>query len=172
MAADIGAVFEGELVKVFSLLKETHLLAWHRFADTKSAGSVIAEQPSDYLLGLPPGSAGPLDGQRLFYLEAKASEKYHTLQKAAVKSAQRGAIARNRHLNQLAYLIFFWDTQLGVIQVWDGEAVMSDRLDKQYLLTTWENCGTVTRLATKVVVQHMIEHFQIPPAAATLANVR
>ncbi len=109
MAVDIGKIFEKELEKVFRSLEESHVLAWHRFPDTGAAGgNILAEQPSDYLLGLPLGSVSPF-GQRMMLAEAKASEKKASLSKAAMRPSQRRAICVYRMLLQLPYLVFFWD---------------------------------------------------------------
>lgn len=172
MAADIGKVFENEMKKVFDVLKESHLVAVQRFSDTGAAGSVVAEQPSDYLVGLPEGCINLHKGHRLMFLEVKASEKHATLQKAAVKPSQRGAVARFRYLLNIPYLILFWDTQRGVLQLWDGIAIMDDRLSKVHMLAEWSDCGTINRLRRDFVAQRIIEYFQIPAKAVTLAKVR
>lgn len=172
MAAHIGGVFEKELQKVFELLKERHLLGWHRLADTGAAGSIIAAQPSDYLVGLPDGSLSPYSG-RLVFLEAKASESKDSLGKAMVRPAQRGAILRFRHLLGIPYLILFWSAGTGRLQLWDGIAVHGEKnISKHHLLAEWESCGTVNRLRHDVVAKHLAAYFQLPSAAATLAKVR
>lgn len=173
MAASIGGVFEREMGKVFKLLFVQTLVAHHRLADSKAAGTKIAEQPSDYLLGLPPGCAHLISGQRLCFLEVKASEKDHTMGKDAVRPAQRGAIARFRHLLGIPYYIMFWDAQLGVIQLWDGLAVHDNhRIDKRYLLATWSDVGVINRLKYQNVVNHITAYFQIPNSVATLNKTR
>lgn len=171
MAAEIGHVFEAEVRKVLDLLKTAHHVAFHRLADTKSAGAVIAEQPADYLVGLPRGSQLPGTDQRMFFLEAKASTEKTTLGKAAMQPAQRGAIARWRHLAQLPYLVLFWDSVGGTLQLWDGIKIMSDKnLKRSDALEEWVNCGMVTKLRTEYVAKLLVEYFEIPDGAATLAS--
>ena len=171
MAADIGKIFEKEIRAVFTLLKTSHLLGCQRFSDTGSAGSVVAAQPADYLLGFPAGSAVYGD-QRLAFVEVKASEVNHTLGKSMVRSEQRKAISWYRKLLNIPYFILFWDSQLGIIELWDGIAVDAPRMDKRHRLAVWQNCGTINRLRHEVVAKYIADHFQIPAAAVTLQKVR
>lgn len=173
MAASIGGVFETEIQKVFKQLKESHLVGWHRLSDSAAAGSIVAAQPSDYLLALPPGSVNLLDSQRLMFLEVKASEAKSTLGKDMVRPAQRGAIGHFRLLLDLPYLILFWDAERGTIQMWDGVAVQLDaRISKLHMLAEWQGCGTVNRLRHDTVAQYLVDYFQIPSKADTLEKVR
>ncbi|QYW06501.1 hypothetical protein uan_089 [Pseudomonas phage UAntarctica] len=173
MAASIGGVFEGEMGKVFKLLFEQRLVAHHRLADSKAAGTKIAEQPSDYLIGLPQGCRNLINGQRLCFLEAKASEKHSTMGKDAVRPVQRGAIARFRFLLGIPYYIIFWDSQLGAIQLWDGLAIHdNNRIDKTFLLATWRDVGVINRLRHQVVVDYIVDYFQIPKGVDTLNKTR
>jgi len=170
MAADIGKVFEKEIRKVFVILKDQRHVAWHRLLDTGAAGNTVGEQPSDFLLGLPPGCTNLLDNQRLMLLEVKASEKHHTLGKAMMTPSQRGAIARYRQMLNIPYVILFWDTQDGVIQMWDGAAILGEKnINKRDMLAQWSDCGVISKLRHEVVAKYLIEYFQIPAGAATLA---
>ena len=69
MAASIGGVFEKEMVIVMRMQFEQRLVSFHRLSDTAAAGSMVAAQPSDYLLGLPAACHILLVGQRLCFLE-------------------------------------------------------------------------------------------------------
>lgn len=159
--------------KVFKILFASTLAAHHRLADSGAAGTVIAEQPSDYLLGLPPGCSNLINGQRLCFIEVKASEVKHSMPKDAVRSSQRGAIGRFRALLGIPYFILFWDAQLGVIQLWDGMAIHdNDRIDKAYLLATWSDVGVINRLRHEVVATKITEYFQIPSSVITLNKAR
>ena len=172
MATDIGKIFEKEIQKVFRALRESHLLGWHRLADTGAAGgSIVAAQPSDYLLALPAGARSPLAGQRLFFCEVKASEKNSTLTKQAMQPAQRGAISFYRELLKLPYLVLFYDAERGVIQVWDGAAVVQEeRISKSYLLASIENAGHGIKLNADVVSRGLADYFALPSMATTLAR--
>ncbi|QBJ04536.1 Holliday junction resolvase [Pseudomonas phage Lana] len=173
MAASIGKVFEKEVQLVMKLLFEQRLVSYHRLADTGAAGSLIAEQPSDYLLGLPAGCSNLLGDQRLCFLEVKASEKNITMPKDAVRPSQRGAIARFRFLLEIPYYILFWDAQNGVIQLWDGIAVHDTvRIDKRYLLATWPNVGVINKLQRQRVADLLADYFQIPCKGDTLHKSR
>lgn len=169
MAVDIGKIFEKELEKVFRSLEESHVLAWHRFPDTGAAGgNILAEQPSDYLLGLPLGSVSPF-GQRMMLAEAKASEKKASLSKAAMRPSQRRAICVYRMLLQLPYLVFFWDASSGVMQVWDGAGVVGeDRINPKFILFSADDVGSGLKLRTAVVAAHFVNWFQLPAKAETL----
>lgn len=173
MAADIGKVFEKEMVEVFKLLKAQYLVGWHRLTDTGAAGSMVSAQPSDYIVALPPGSSNLLGEQRLMFLEVKASEKHHTLGKAMVRPSQRGAINSYRYMLGIPYLILFWDTQLGVLQLWDGIAIQGEQnINKRHMLAQWEGIGSVNKLIRQRVVDRIVEHFRIPKMAYTLELVR
>lgn len=170
MAADIGKVFERELARVFKLLKADRLVGWHRLVDTGTSGGMVAEQPSDYLLALPPGCQNLLNGQRMMFVEAKASEKSSTLPKANVKSPQRAAIAHYRHILKLPYYILFWDTQSGCIELWDGAAITeAARLDKSCRLAVWPDCGVINKLRTEHVAACIVSYFVIPLGGDTLS---
>ena len=173
MAAEIGKVFEKEMVEVFKLLKEQYLVGWHRLTDTGAAGSLVSAQPSDYIIALPPGSSNLLEGQRMMFLEVKASEEYHTLGKSMVRPAQRGAILSFRYLLNVPYLILFWDAQLGVLQLWDGIAIQGEKnINKRHMLAEWPDIGTISRLIRQRVVDRLAEHFRIPKMAYTLELLR
>lgn len=173
MAASIGGVFEKEMVLVFRMLFEQRLVGFHRLSDTAAAGSVVASQPSDYLLALPAGSDNLLDKQRLCFFEVKASEKHSSMPKDAVRPSQRGAIGRFRALLGIPYYILFWDAQNGVMQLWDGLAVHDNaRIDKQYLLATWSGVGVINKLQKQRVVDLIVDYFRIPSHADTLNKPR
>lgn len=173
MAASIGKVFEQEMAKVVKLMLETMAVGLVRFVDSAAAGSFVAAQPSDYLLGLPPGSQNLHDGQRLMFLEVKASEEHHKLGKAMVRPAQRGAIAKFRYLLNIPYYILFWDAQDGVIQLWDGIAIHGEgNIKKTMMLAEWHSVGSINRLKTQVVADHIAAYFHIPLIKDTLAKAR
>lgn len=173
MAASIGKVFEREFAKVIRHLAETRAVGLARFPDSGDAGSLISAQPSDYLLGLPPGCTGLLDGQRLMFLEVKASEEHHKLGKAMVRPAQRGAISKFRYLLGIPYFILFWDAQDGVIQLWDGIAIHGERnIRKEFMLAEWHGVGVINRLNYEVVADYLSTYFQIPLTKDTLAKAR
>ena len=173
MAADIGKVFEKQMVEVFKLLKEQYLVGWHRLTDTGAAGSLVAAQPSDYIMALPPGSSNLLGEQRLMFLEVKASEEYHSLGKAMVRPSQRGAILTYRYLLGIPYLILFWDAQLGVMQLWDGIAIQGEKnINKRHMLAQWADMGSINKLITQRVVDRIVEYFRIPKKTDTLQLIR
>ncbi len=173
MATDIGKLFEKGIQGVFNALKESHLVGWHRLADTGSAGgSFIQGQPSDYLLALPPGSRSPLDGQRLMFVEVKASEKEQFLTRKAMKPAQRGAICYYRQLLKLPYLVVFYDAHRGSLQVWDGLAIPgTGKLDRSHCLVQFDEVGHGPKLNESKVSSLLVEWFQIPHKSGTLANL-
>lgn len=171
MATDIGKLIEKELEKVFRSLKESHLLGWHRFPDTTSAGGhIIGEQPSDYLLALPPGSACIQGGQRLLFVELKSSEKSTTLTKSALQPAQRGAIQFYRNLLQLPYIVLFYSAKTGTLQVWDGSLVVSEeRINTLSPYRVFERVGSGAKLDQRAVTSALVDLFELPPKSKTLA---
>lgn len=167
MSTDVGKVFEKELEKVFDILKDSHLLGWHRFPDTAAAGgAILQQQPSDYLLGLPPGSAVE---QRLFFVEAKASESHSSLKLDMIQASQRGAIHQYGNLLKIPYFIVFWDVVGGRIELWDGvHAIKRGRGKKP--IRAWSDIS-VRRMLKKEQVAHLFkEEFQLPEAAVTIRN--
>ena len=172
MAAHIGKVFENELTKVLKLLKETHLVGYHRLADTGAAGNMIASQPSDYLVALPPGSRSPLADQRMFFLEVKASEIETSLKKDMIRPSQRGAVGSFRVLLNIPYLILFWSSATGDMELWDGVAVQDARINRAHRLAVWRNTGVINKLRTEAVAAMIVDHFAIPLASDTLKSSR
>ena len=174
MAADVGKVFESELETVFKQLKESHLLGWHRFPDTHSAGGeqIIQPQPSDYLLGLPHGSQLPLCNaqadQRMVLFEAKASEKHRTLQKSAVRAEQRGFIHFYAGMLQLPYLICHYSTVSGTMQLWDGRAIMRERLSQADHLLFEFTAGAGRKLHKHKVAEELMQFFHLPEKHETV----
>lgn len=171
MAVDIGKVFEKELEKVFRSLEKSNLLGWHRFVDTGTAGGMVAAQPSDYLMMLPADSQSPLSGQRMLFVEAKASEKKPALTRAAMQPSQRRAISLYRMMMQIPYLVFFWDAEQGVMQIWDGEAVIGEgRVDPAYKLAEFHDIGAGLRLNTERLAACLAEWFSLPEKSITIAR--
>jgi len=167
MSTDIGKVFEKQLEAVFKQLKASHLLGWHRLTDSSSAGGAfVGDQPSDYLIGLPPGGRPE---QRLFHLEAKASESHSKLQKAMVRPAQRGAINFYGHLLQMPYFILFWDVKGSRLEMWSGTEALSNSRSKAYECT-WGKVSTGRKLNTDLVACHLADFFRLPTAAQTLQD--
>lgn len=169
MSADIGDVFEKQLQDVFRKLNDRHLLQWHAFPDHKrSAGGAVGNQPSDYLVGLPPGSS--LE-QRMIFLEAKASDKYDSLQKSMVRASQRGFINTWGGLIDLPYLIVFYSAPANTLEIWDGQCVTRGRLSKSHhLLATLPNAGSGRTLNQTAVADFLATHFALPPKAITLTQ--
>lgn len=167
MSADIGDVFEKQLEDVLRSLNNSHLVQWHAFPDRKrSNGGAIANQPSDYLLGLPEGSA---PDQRCMFLEAKASDKHQSLRKDMVRSGQRGFINTWGGLLDLNYLIIFYSAQSGTLELWDGQCVTRPRLSKEHhLLDQLKGAGSGRELNKEKVADFLVKHFDLPPKGVTL----
>lgn len=174
MSTDVGKVFEAELENVFRLLDDSHLLAWHRFPDTHSAGgNGIQPQPSDYLLGLPPGASIPsktrgVNVNRSIFFEAKASEKHRSLQKKAIRSEQRGFIHRYSGLLHLPYLVCHYSTLTGNIQIWDGLAITESRLNQDKHLLAEFSAGTGRKLNKERCALAFVEIFSLPDKLKTV----
>lgn len=169
MSADIGDMFERQLQDVFRMLNERHLLQWHAFPDHKrSAGGAIPNQPSDYLIGLPPGSSYD---QRMLFLEAKASDKHASLPKAMVRPSQRGFINTWGGLAHLPYLIVFYSAKANTLELWDGQCVTRPKISKaDHLITTLKAAGSGRTLNKIQVADFLATHFALPPKAFTLTE--
>ena len=174
MATDVGKVFEDELQVVLKSLNKSHLLAWHRFPDTHSAGgNIIQCQPSDYLLGLPPGAHVPCKGcgrieQRNVFFEAKASETHRSLQKAAIRPEQRGFIHMYAGMLRLPYLVCHYSTLTGNIQLWNGLAITDPRLNKDKHLLAEFSAGTGRKLNKERCALAFVEFFSLPDKLKTV----
>lgn len=167
MATDIGKIFEKQLEQVFNRLKETHLLGWHKFADSASSGGAfVQEQPADYLLAPPPQGKDPA---RMLFLEAKASEKHRRLQKAMLRPAQRGAIHYYGELLGQTYIVLFWDVEGRRLEMWDGAEALSDDRKKQPLMV-WESISAGTKLDIEKAAEALA--MDMPPASETLARYK
>lgn len=175
MSADIGKIFEKQLERqVLEPLNKARLVEWHRFVDSHTAGNIVLPQPSDYLLGLPPGSS-TLKGcnQRVVFFEAKASDKHETLQKSAVSSDQRGAIQRWRMLLDVPYLVIFYSAAANAVEIWDGKSIIEgSRLKKDSRLVRVEKAGAGRRINEFVFGETLIDFFNIPKAAETVRRYR
>lgn len=172
MAKDIGKLFEKELEACFRILKEQFLLGWHRLPDTGAAGgNIIQAQPSDYLLMLPPGSRVFGDGQRVVFLEAKASEKKGSLTRAAMQPSQRSAVALYSGVLRLPYLIFFYDAQDGALEVWEGVSVLgAGRMDPEHRLARFSNVGTGAKLNRDLLSTLLSCWLALPDRRVTLSS--
>lgn len=165
MSSDIGDVFEQQLEKVFKKLNNDHLLQWHAFPDTKrSNGGAISSQPSDYLLGVPVGSCVE---QRMMFVEAKASDNHKSLRKSAVQPSQRGFIHRWRKMLDLPYYIIHYSAVGGTLQVWDGMALSENRLNRDYLLGTWE-VGAGRQMDIDLAAEALKQFFVLPDKSETV----
>lgn len=174
MATDIGKIFENQLQGALNKLKARHWIYWHRFPDTTSAGgSIIQNQPSDYLLGIPEG-ASIMAGtqQRTALFEAKASEKYATLPKAAVKPGQRGHIHRWAGLCNLPYQIIFWSQPAGVVEIWDGMGVVNakSRLDKRFRLLVSEPLSKGPDIDDEKLCEVLAEFYSLPQGSEVVES--
>jgi len=105
----LEAAIQAELVEA----QTSNRLAWFRFYDTKSAGSLLPQQPADFqacFLG------------KAIMIEAKFSEVHESLKSCfagSVKSHQL-ASARIWTRAQAVYLVVFYSGLSGLVEVWDG----------------------------------------------------
>lgn len=174
MSDNVGKIFETEIEKVFRLLEADFLIAWHRFPDTHSAGGAfIQPQPSDYLLGLPPGGEAPLkegSDQRLMFVEAKASGKHKSLQKAAISAHQRGRAKVYAGLLQIPYLVIHYSAVTGKMEVWNGLAATEEgRIIKSHLLHEFV-AGHGQKLDVTKTADELAEFFSLPSKIKTITN--
>lgn len=169
---NIGKVFEAELEKVLRLLESEHLIAWHRFPDTHSAGgALIQPQPSDYLLGVPPGSRVAESEQRLVFVEAKASDKHKSLQKSAISPHQRGRAKVFYGMLHIPYLVLHYSTKTGCMEIWSGlSAVGPGRIDKKHFFREFK-AGEGRNLNTRKTADELAAFLSLPEKKMTLKGM-
>jgi len=98
-----------ELVKA----QETYPLAFHRFYDTKSANTLLPQQPADFqacYLG------------KICMLEVKFSQAHESLRNnfaGAVRTNQLAA-ARVWTRAKARYIVLFYSSLSGIVECWDG----------------------------------------------------
>lgn len=168
MSADIGDIFEDQLQVVMDRLKAEYLMQWHAFPDHKrSNGGATGTQPSDYLVGMPEGCN---QGQRMMFWEAKASDKYKTLQKSLVKPSQRGYIHRWNGLCNLPYLIVFYSAPAGALELWNGQAITAGKsgIDKSQRLVRFDGVGSGRLLDADMTARKLASFFNLPPMQQTV----
>lgn len=123
---ELGAWFEDQVQNVLAWMLANTRFVYHRLPDSKSAGSLIARQPADFMIG------SKHSGFAL--LEVKASGKHTSL---------RGCLSSNLSKGQAA-LISLWDRadqktlvlflsvhpifgQYGLLELWHGGHVSEQR---------------------------------------------
>lgn len=117
----LGYEFEDELKKHFKNIQAKHPIFWHQFPDSKTAGKLIAAQPSDFIV--------TASGQPAWLLEAKASCEIPTFAKCAkshTRSSQVGMHKKWHRAGKPSLFIFYCEID-GIVEVWDG-AYVTDRI--------------------------------------------
>lgn len=107
----IGSDFEKTLRGVFSSLSKSHGFTHHKLTDTAAAGSMVAAQPSDYLV---------YSGGEVAFLEAKASQTHNKMQMGLLQPAQRGAIKMWAQMLRCRYYIVFHSEKTDEAHILDG----------------------------------------------------
>ena len=118
----LGAWFEGQTQDRLKWFQENKHLMFHRFPDSKSAGNIIAAQPSDYLVGSPLAA---------WLVEVKASKVHKSLRSCAANAIRQEQVVK-AHLwmrSGLRSVFIFISVTGGVIEVWDGRHVVAQRFE-------------------------------------------
>ena len=102
-------------------LQRAYPIFFHRFADSRAAGNLIADQPSDFLVAA--------KGQGMTLLEAKFSEVHDTLRScfSGAVTANQLASARLAHRAGQRYLILFYSSCAGQFELWPGDYCAGQR---------------------------------------------
>ena len=87
---------------------------FHRFYDTRSAGSSLPPQPSDFLF---------IHRGRAHFIEAKFSQKNHSLSSCFAANVDPGQLASAHlvHRARADYYFLFYSLDANLFEVWGGE---------------------------------------------------
>ena len=122
MSGDIGYWFEGEVKKACDHLKEHLDIFYHRFQDSKAAGSFTAGAPADFLIAYKGKSV---------LLECKASRTHESLRSCLSSAVDDGQLGHHllwlRSGNQ-AWFMFYADIY-GHVEIWESQAIIDARFN-------------------------------------------
>lgn len=114
----LGSDFQVDLEKVFKEFRAKFPMNYHRFYDTKSAGSYLPEQPGDHFVTW----AG-----KTFLIEAKLSTVHRSL--ASPKALSSG-MSNGQAMSQILWsragahaVVIFKDHANGFVEIWPGAYV-------------------------------------------------
>ncbi len=114
----LGSDFQVDLEKIFKEFRAKFPMNYHRFYDTKSAGSYLPEQPGDHFVTW----AG-----KTFLIEAKLSTVHRSL--ASPKALSSG-MSNGQAMSQILWsragahaVVIFKDHANGFVEIWPGAYV-------------------------------------------------
>ena len=114
----LGSDFQVDLEKIFKEFRAKFPMNYHRFYDTKSAGSYLPEQPGDHFVTW----AG-----KPFLIEAKLSTVHRSL--ASPKALSSG-MSNGQAMSQILWsragahaVVIFKDHANGFVEIWPGAYV-------------------------------------------------
>lgn len=113
----LGYEFEKEVQDILKDLQTKYPLFWHRFLDSKSAGRLVASQPSDFLV--------TAKDRPTYLLEAKASCEKKSLASCAkshIRPSQIGMHKKWHRAGNPSLFIFYCEID-NRVELWDGEYV-------------------------------------------------
>ncbi len=112
----LGYEFEASVQDALKNLQAKHPLFWHRFLDSKSAGRLVAAQPSDFLVG---SLYTPMH-----LLEAKASCEKQSLASCTsyIRPSQVGMHKKWHRAGKPSLFIFYCEID-NRVELWDGKYV-------------------------------------------------
>jgi hypothetical protein len=112
-------ILETEIEDHLKAYQRLHPIFYHRFPDSRAAGNLIADQPSDFLVA---------DKRGMILLEAKFSEVHDSLRSSFSGAVSPGQIASARlaHRAGQRYLFLFYSSSSGFFELWPGD-YCSDR---------------------------------------------
>lgn len=126
---------EKDISNYLKALQRSYPIYFHRFADSRAAGNLISDQPSDFLVATKHG---------MTFLEAKFSEVHDTLRAcfSGAVTANQLASARLVHRAGQRYLILFHSKCANRFELWPGDYCAGQRslgqplkLEKRILVT-------------------------------------
>jgi hypothetical protein len=112
---------EDAIANYMKSLQRAYPIFFHRFPDSRAAGNLIAEQPSDFLICS--------KGQGATFLEAKFSEVHDTLRASFSGSVTAGQLASARLVHRAGqrYLILFHSSCANRFELWPGDYCAGQR---------------------------------------------
>lgn len=114
----LGSDFQSDLETVFKAFRAKYPMNYHRFYDTKSAGSFLPEQPGDHFV---------MWAGKTFLIEAKLSTVHRSL---ASPGALSSRMTNGQAMSQILWrragaygVVIFKDHANGFVEIWPGAYV-------------------------------------------------
>lgn len=147
---EVGKDFEEETRLALKEITRHHKAMFHRFYDTRSAGTYLPNQPGDFLfmfLG------------KVYLIECKSSEKHPTLSAAlsSVMEQRQAPIPLLWMRAGAGTLVLFLDQTNNEVELWDGSLVYRTRAQERGRLPAE---GYVCRFPRSALQSYLLIEFR------------